>query len=71
MVHSSIIELYNKQYTYTEHAKKKTVTAMDAVRLVRTSIIQNGPYKGHRKTVYLQGRWGACWSAGALFGNNR
>ena len=32
MVYSSIIKLYNKQYTYTEHAKRKTVTAMDAVR---------------------------------------
>ena len=44
MVYSSIIELYNKHYTYTEHAKRKTVTAMDAVRLLHTSIIQNGPY---------------------------
>ena len=43
MVYSSIIELYNKQYTYTVHANRKTVTAMDAVRLLHT-IIQNGPY---------------------------
>ena len=39
MVYSSIIELYNKHYTYTEHAKRKTITDMDVVRLLRTSII--------------------------------
>ena len=44
MVYPSIIELYCKKDTYTEHAKRKTVSAMNVVRLLRTSIIQNGPY---------------------------
>ena len=71
MVYTNSIKVYNKQYTYTEHAKRKTVTGMDVVRLLHTSIIQNGPYKGHGKRVYPQGRWGACWSAGPIHENNR